>query len=81
MYEGHVRKLRSQNGREVYIIVLETKKYHTPIGERTFVKYYQVDLDFETESVYEDSLQYVQNNYFAVDDLPEEVKQSCKIVK
>lgn len=81
MHEGQMMKLRSQNGREVYISVLETKKYWTPIGEKTFVKYYQMDLDFNTGSVYEDSLKYIQENYFYVDELPEEVQEKCKIVK
>lgn len=67
MYEGTVLKLRSKKGREVYITVLEVNKYWTPRGERTFIKYHQEDKDFGTESVQEDSLQYVREHFFEID--------------
>ena len=73
MLEGKVMKLRSHKAREVYITILEANKYDTAAGQKTFVKYHQKDLDWNTEAVLEDSLQYVQENYYEVDIWPEEV--------
>ena len=70
MLEGKVMKLKSQSGREIYITILEANRYQTPRGEKVFVKYYQEDFDFKFASVYEDSLEYVQSNFYEVDELP-----------
>jgi len=76
MIKGDILKLRSQKGREVYIKVLELKKYQTPVGEKTFVKYHVIDLDFERDDIYEDSLNFVQETYFMLDDEEQEKVQN-----